>query len=159
MQEGWRTAAGSARRSRGAIPKGAADAAVSWPMLLINLLSWATQENRFQVTAIYCIQIVLTRPCLSHDWADQFCDNCWCFWTAKACDQCNGCNAECSCGPRRCGWCSLSWLFAHEGGHHGCHPGLPPYHSCLVRQVHQYPVVITVYWILLGVHSCVGALA
>ncbi|KAH8941852.1 hypothetical protein BDL97_14G066900 [Sphagnum fallax] len=48
MQEGWRTAAGSARRSRGAIPKGAADAAVSWPMLLINLLSWATQENRFQ---------------------------------------------------------------------------------------------------------------
>jgi hypothetical protein len=25
--------------------------------------------------------------------------------------------------------------------------------------VHQYPVVITVYWILLGVHSCVGALA
>lgn len=72
MQEGWRTAAGSARRSRGAIPKGAADAAVSWPMLLINLLSWATQENRFQVTAIYRIQIVLTRPCLSHDWADQF---------------------------------------------------------------------------------------
>ncbi len=72
MQEGWRTAAGSARRSRGAIPKGAADAAVSWPMLLINLLSWATQENRFQVTAIYHIQIVLTRPCLSHDWADQF---------------------------------------------------------------------------------------
>ncbi len=72
MQEGWRTAAGSARRSRGAIPKGAADAAVSWPMLLINLLSWATQENRFQVTAIYCIQIVLTRPCLSHDRADQF---------------------------------------------------------------------------------------
>jgi hypothetical protein len=25
--------------------------------------------------------------------------------------------------------------------------------------VHQYPVVNTVYWILLGVLSCVGALA
>ncbi|CAK9204356.1 unnamed protein product [Sphagnum troendelagicum] len=70
MQEGWRTAAGSARRSRGAIPKGAADAAVSWPMLLINLLSWATQENRFQPKLVINAMDVMRNAALDQGGVD-----------------------------------------------------------------------------------------
>lgn len=50
IQENSRTSAGSQRRSQGLIPKGLVDAAISWPMLLLQLVSWATQEGLFQVS-------------------------------------------------------------------------------------------------------------
>lgn len=48
-QESWRVAAGADRKRRGVMPKGLIDAAVSWPALLLELVSWSTAEGVFQV--------------------------------------------------------------------------------------------------------------
>jgi hypothetical protein len=49
IQEHWKVAAGADRKRQGLTPKGLVDAAVSWPALLLELVSWATQEGVFQV--------------------------------------------------------------------------------------------------------------
>ena len=49
IQENWKVTAGVDRKRHGFIPKGLVDAAVSWPALLLEMVSWATQEGVFQV--------------------------------------------------------------------------------------------------------------
>lgn len=49
IQESWKVRAGAERKRQGLTPKGLADAAVSWPALLLELVSWSTQEGVFQV--------------------------------------------------------------------------------------------------------------
>jgi len=49
IQENWKITAGDDRKRRGLLPKGLVDAAVSWPALLLELVSWSTAESVFQV--------------------------------------------------------------------------------------------------------------
>nr|XP_024361784.1 uncharacterized protein LOC112275554 isoform X2 [Physcomitrium patens] len=48
IQENWRLAAGADRQKKGLLSKGLVDAVVSWPSLLLELVSSATQEGLFQ---------------------------------------------------------------------------------------------------------------
>lgn len=49
IQENWKVTAGADRKRQGFIPKGLVDAAVSWPALLLELVSRSASEGIFQV--------------------------------------------------------------------------------------------------------------